>query len=243
MSNPTTPSPPAGWYPDPAGSPRSRWFDGTQWTDHYAPPPVTAPQVPQPPQPNFAPQAPQQPYGQQVYGQQQAYAAAPVLRAPEGTRPNNGFIWFYSSLLVLPIITFAAFDLSGVMRSSVTETMANPTNPFAAYGAILTPGYTVLLFASFLYYASSVVFAFRDYRAQLAAGIPRPFHWAWTFLNSLVYIIGRTVVVKRRTGGGLGPLWLYLGLYLLYIVVVTIKSVVATSELLQYGLTTVNGLT
>lgn len=29
-----------GWYPDPAGTPQRRYFDGTAWTDHYAPPPV-----------------------------------------------------------------------------------------------------------------------------------------------------------------------------------------------------------
>ena len=26
---------PAGWYPDPSGAPRQRYFDGAQWTDHY----------------------------------------------------------------------------------------------------------------------------------------------------------------------------------------------------------------
>lgn len=26
---------PAAWHPDPAGSGRMRWWDGTQWTDHY----------------------------------------------------------------------------------------------------------------------------------------------------------------------------------------------------------------
>ena len=29
---------PAGWYPDPAGGVRSRWWDGTQWTDDYSEP-------------------------------------------------------------------------------------------------------------------------------------------------------------------------------------------------------------
>jgi hypothetical protein len=30
--------PPAGWYPDPVGGGRLRYFDGTAWTDHYAQP-------------------------------------------------------------------------------------------------------------------------------------------------------------------------------------------------------------
>ena len=27
---------PAGWYPDPAGHARLRWWDGARWTDHSA---------------------------------------------------------------------------------------------------------------------------------------------------------------------------------------------------------------
>ena len=32
-----TPPPPVGWYPDPSGAPRQRYFDGRDWTEHYAP--------------------------------------------------------------------------------------------------------------------------------------------------------------------------------------------------------------
>ncbi len=36
---------PAGWYPDPAGSGQQRYFDGTTWTENYAPgaPPAAPP--------------------------------------------------------------------------------------------------------------------------------------------------------------------------------------------------------
>ena len=33
-----TPTPPAGWYTDPEGDPRQRYWDGQQWTDNYASP-------------------------------------------------------------------------------------------------------------------------------------------------------------------------------------------------------------
>jgi Protein of unknown function (DUF2510) len=33
----TSGSPAPGWYPDPLGAPQQRFFDGTHWTDHYAP--------------------------------------------------------------------------------------------------------------------------------------------------------------------------------------------------------------
>ena len=40
--------PPPGWYPDPAGQPLQRWWDGTRSTEHTGTPPppaVARPQV------------------------------------------------------------------------------------------------------------------------------------------------------------------------------------------------------
>lgn len=34
--------PPSGWYPDPEGGSRLRWWLGTDWSDRYRPPPTPA---------------------------------------------------------------------------------------------------------------------------------------------------------------------------------------------------------
>ncbi|MFF3409532.1 phospholipid scramblase-related protein [Streptomyces sp. NPDC002742] len=49
---------PAGWYPDPNGTPQTqRYWDGSQWTDQQAPAAQQVPQQAQPPQQAFPQQA------------------------------------------------------------------------------------------------------------------------------------------------------------------------------------------
>ncbi|MCX3064315.1 phospholipid scramblase-related protein [Streptomyces beihaiensis] len=53
---------PAGWYPDPQGTPRTlRWWDGSQWTDHTHADPSQAPAAGQVPGQAQQPQQSQQP--------------------------------------------------------------------------------------------------------------------------------------------------------------------------------------
>lgn len=35
-------APAAGWYPDPTGGSRLRWWEGTDWSDHYRAPPTAS---------------------------------------------------------------------------------------------------------------------------------------------------------------------------------------------------------
>lgn len=280
--------PRAGWYPDPAGSPRQRWWDGSSWTDSLrdapaaaaATPPATPPAAPTPPvvppvTPPAAPERPaygetssgqatsygttasgqsapeaqapyqqapyqqspyqqpsgqQQPaYQQQPYGQQPS--AAPQQRDP-GIVTSNPWIWV---VVLLPLLSALSIFLLPV-SSIVDMSMASTYGPQSSMG--MSTAYLVGLGAvqvvGFLIYAAIVVFAFLDFRQLKKAGLQRPFHWAWAFLAApYVYVIGRSVVVKRVTGGGLLPLWIFIGVVVVSFLIVIGWTSALFSQMMQ----------
>jgi hypothetical protein len=71
-------------------------------------------------------------------------------------------------------------------------------------------------------YAATIVLALADRRALLRSGYVRPFHWAWAFLSTGVYVVGRCIIVQRRIGRGLQPLlpiWIWVAITLLSMIV------------------------
>lgn len=193
MSTPATPpSTPPGWYADPAGGPATRWWDGTQWTEHL----------------------------------QQPYSTSPVdLKAPEGVVTNTVGIWLIvvlplASLLFLPFIDWsAALDLS---------------SPYASqFGLFTSPFYLISMLVGWAVYGVCAWLAYRDWKYLQSAGVPRPFHFAWVFLSSLVYVIGRSLVVGRRTGTGRAPLWGAIGVTALSIVVAIVLVVNLTASMIE----------
>jgi hypothetical protein len=127
----------------------------------------------------------------------------PSDRAPEGTRPYTVWIWI---LAVLPLLQLAELPLlTSVYHRILSAGIDNPSS-ISAIELSPSSGYFVVQGLGLVILAISVVLAVLDYRALKARGLPRPFHWAWTFLSALVYVIGRSVVARRRTGSGLAPM-------------------------------------
>jgi hypothetical protein len=87
--------------------------------------------------------------------------------------------------------------------------------------------YTLSVVVGLLVAVGLVVLAWLDHRTLRARGVERPFHWAWSILSALVYLVGRSVVVRRRVGGSAAPLWLFLGVSVLGFAIV---AIIATSS-------------
>lgn len=192
------------------------------------------PQQPQQPHPRQGEQQhPQQgQQGQQQYPQQgqQPYPGPgghsdPLKNTNPGLGTSTPFIWVVALAPLLSLIGLTFFDLGDYLERMATITPGVYQSPF-------TPGYAAYMGFSFAVYALTVVFAWLDHRALTARGLVRPFPWPWAFL-SIVYVIGRSVVVKRRTGGGLAPLWVFVAAYVVTVVVAFVVFVSAFAQFVQ----------
>lgn len=198
---------PAGWYSDPENATNSRWWDGTQWTEHRSAPAVAPASV--------------------AYTTQDAAS----LKAPAGTQTNTAWVWLIIVLPILPILALLTIDWGSMFDFS--EAGSSPSAAASAslnmMGAIFSPGYFIALFGGWVAYGLCAWFAYLDWKELARRGVPKPFHWAWTFLYSVLYVIGRSVVVRRRTGQGSAPMWAAIASIVVITVIVTYLMVVMMS--------------
>jgi len=124
----------------------------------------------------------------------------------------NPIIWIMALLPLLGIVTLLTLDASALA--------ASPTDPLALYR---DPGYLATLALGWIVFGAAVILAYFDRKRLLRDGYDRPFHWAWTFFGGGVYVIGRSIIVRRRSGRGLAPIWLWIGVTLVVTVVALAK--------------------
>lgn len=146
------------------------------------------------------------------------------LKAPEGTNPYTPWIWL---IVVLPLVV--ALPALGIDWGSLVD--LTDTTGMSALGIYANPLYWVMLLGGWVAYGLNAWFAYLDWRELQRRGVPKPFHFAWVFLSSGVYPIGRSVVVRRRTGTGIAPMWATIATLVLsfalgmYIVALTMVSI------------------
>jgi hypothetical protein len=61
-----------------------------------------------------------------------------------------------------------------------------------------------------VFYIVTIILAITDRRKLDWAGYNRPAHWFWSILTAPVYLLVRTIAVKRETGGNSILLWVWI---------------------------------
>lgn len=199
---------PAGWYQVDAALPQQRYWDGTAWTEYFHDPAaVTAPVA-------------------------ATGVRAPGLKAPDGTNPTTVWFWITAASPALAIVGFIPTAIYlGNAVSTVTDPSQLAAQQFSVAGILTT-------LTGFVALAAYILFPILDSRQLVKRGVPSPFHWAWSLAalivsSPIVYVIGRTVVVKRRTGSGLAPLWLFIALQLIAWIVGLIVAIAFIAAVLN----------
>jgi hypothetical protein len=148
------------------------------------------------------------------------YVAVQAEPLPATARVGNPFFWVLVLLPVVTIVQLLLTDYSAIAAASTGSTAG-------ALSMYSNPGYLLVSLLSYVVAAAAIVLAYFDWRTLKRVGVDRPFHWAWAFFAitglGIVYVIGRSVVVHRRSGRGLAPLWVHIGVAVVYLVVVVVK--------------------
>ena len=151
-----------------------------------------------------------------------------------GATTNTWAIWVMALLPLLGIVITLAEDPGAEFRRIIARSVQQIHD--AQNGVVTTTmpfdGYTLLsLGSSLVLIAVQVGLAIADQRTLRHRGIVRPFAWGWVFLNP-TYIIGRHVVVRRRVRGSLAPLWVWIVVEVIALVVTTVVFATAMSAAL-----------
>ena len=103
--------------------------------------------------------------------------------------------------------------------------------------ALFSPAYVAVLLTGLVTTVLTIVFAYRDWKTLQQRGVPAPFSWVWIFMmfavSSLVYIIGRDVVARRRTGRWSGAAWVAITVTVVIFVAVMISFFVRLQPFLS----------
>ena len=157
-----------------------------------------------------------------------ADADADATAAPR-PRVYNAWIWLIVAVSLAQLLPLLTIDMAELTR----EILRDPL--YGQLAVMFSVGYLILLLFGWALFALSVVFAYQDWRALTGESVPRPFHWAWSFLAVAVYIIGRSVVARRRTGRGIAPMWIAIAIQVAAFVIAMYLVLIVFTEVFEFA--------
>ena len=153
-------------------------------------------------------------------------AARPVLG--DEVRTDTPWVWVLAALPLIALITLPL--ASAGMNEYMYSLMYGDVR--GAMLSLFGPWYWLSLLLGLVLYAGSVVVAYFDFAALRRLGVVRPFHWAWTFLYGIVYLIGRTVILRKVSRTGYPPLWAGIAVLVVVFIATIVWSVWFTYEMM-----------
>jgi hypothetical protein len=142
------------------------------------------------------------------------------------TKVDGVWIWLVAALPIVSIASYFLIDFRGYMQGIMTGDIRGAMGSFWV-------GYLAALALSWVAYGAVVLFSYFDWRGLRAAGVVRPFHWAWAFLGGIVYLIGRTVILRKVSNRGFGPLWAGIAVYVAVVIVGMVWSIWMMTDMMQ----------
>ena len=212
---PATATAPAGWYQVSPGSATQRYWDGSAWTEHIHDPAAAAAAATA----TAAPAAAQPAHGHRA-----------ALKAPEGTSATTVWFWLTVGSFAISIAYWIVTQI--YFQSQIAS------NDFKGDPATADTLFNVSVLLGVVSVAAFVVFPVFDWLALRKRGVPKPFNWAWSLFaillsSPIVYVIGRTVVIKRRTGKGLAPLWVFIALQVITFILAVVVLVTVSIAIIE----------
>jgi hypothetical protein len=115
----------------------------------------------------------------------------------------------------------AALPLASLPLDLIPGANSLTTGPRGA--VVADPVLLVNLVLSVALVTIEVLLAVSDRRELIRRGVMRPMHPAWAILD-VVYVVGRSVVVRREVRGSLLPLWAWIATTVISYLVLSIPS-------------------
>ena len=150
---------------------------------------------------------------------------------PEDAPIYSSYIWLVT---ILPVLTVPLiFLINPITFIALGSTPSSQAIQDATTSFLLD--YLLIILSGWVVTALCVVFSYLDWRQLRRQGVVRPFHWAWSFLSSVVYVIGRSVIVRKVAAGrGLAPVWVMIVVLVLAFAITLAWTIMFMSTLFQF---------